>query len=110
MATCSSEVSEVVKCFVRARRTRRQRKLHLVYSLLMLGGAACETGGGEGPSASAAPEPNGNCVAGSQVDCACSDGSRGVTTCDASGQTPRACMCRDAVGTTTASTLGTTHD
>jgi hypothetical protein len=76
----------------------------------MLGGTACEAGDDDRPSASAAPEPNGNCAAGSQVECACSDGSRGVTTCDASGQTPRACMCRDAAlppGATTTSALGT---
>jgi hypothetical protein len=40
------------------------------------------------------------CVPGEQVDCECNDGTRGVTTCNETGQTLDACMCAGRVDRT----------
>jgi hypothetical protein len=60
---------------------------------LALSGAACTAAPIDDVNL---PKPaGGDCVPGTQMACACADGSSGITTCDASGQVSRTCACRD---------------
>jgi hypothetical protein len=85
MATCSSEVDSV---------SRYRRDVCGLVLGLAFSSAACTAAPIDDVDL---PEPEGgDCVPGTQLACACADGSSGITTCNATGQTSRTCTCRDA--------------